>query len=72
MSFSFIDFESTDLPYRQTIVEKEIGIVDEYTLSEIKIPLKLISAEINDELISPFPSEDNQFFFLDANEPEIW
>ena len=71
MSFSFIDFESTDLPYRQTIIEKEIGIVNEYTLREIVIPLKLIGAEINDELISPFPSADNQFYFLDAKELEI-
>lgn len=38
-SFSFIDYESTDLPFRQTIAEGSIGETDMYTSYEVLMPL---------------------------------
>ena len=71
MSFSFFDFESQDQPFRQTIVEEEIGDLDEYVEFKVEVPLQIYSADINDELINPFPSEDTKYYYLDAEEIEV-
>ena len=58
-SFSFIDYESEDLPFRQTIAESEVGEIDEYTSFDVTVPLELHHVDIQDELWSPFPSDEN-------------
>ena len=67
--FNYIDFDSIDQPFKQSINTSRIKLaLDGLTSLQVDIPLLINKVEINDELLNPFGSSEQHFTYLSSRE----
>ena len=70
-TFSWVDLAEISEYFKQTIRQEIITSLDLFAHTNAKVELLLVEVDMQNDLVNPFPSSANQFFYMDKIEGVI-